>query len=65
MEETEQWLLLEQVILSDQVPSDALVQILADEPEFASWYRLRAERRAADRADHIEQLINQRPSLQS
>lgn len=41
------WLLLEQVILSDQVPADAVAGILAEDREFAHWYKSRADQRAA------------------
>lgn len=35
----------EQMILSGQVPDDALHLILSTEPEFAAWIRRRAEER--------------------
>lgn len=45
--ETEnKWLLLEQVILSDQVPADAVAGIFAEDREFAQWYKWRADQRA-------------------
>jgi hypothetical protein len=44
-EALEQWLLLEQAILSDQVPPEALARLFAEQLAFARWYRLRAEGR--------------------
>jgi phage anti-repressor protein len=35
----------EAMILSDQVPADELAQLLEANPDFAEWYRRRAEAR--------------------
>jgi hypothetical protein len=53
-EELEEWLLLEQAILSDQVPPDALAHIFAEQLAFARWYKLRAESRATQRASEMK-----------
>ncbi len=42
-----EWLLLEQTILSDQMPADHLASLLAEQPDFAEWLRSRARERQA------------------
>lgn len=50
-EAPEQWLLWEQIILSDQMESDQVQKLLTDEPEFARWLKERAEARQNGKSD--------------
>lgn len=43
------WITLEQVILSGQVPEESLQRILVEKPDFAEWLRSRSEQRISGR----------------
>jgi len=45
MSQIQLWLLLEQVILSGQMPASDLMALLNEDPAFAAWYTPRAEQR--------------------
>ena len=53
-QECAEWLLLEQAILSEQVPPSDLARIFVEEVEFARWYRERARTRHEDKDHHTQ-----------
>ena len=44
-----EWLLLEEIILSGQMPESDLQERMREEPDFAVWLKMRAEQRKARR----------------
>ena len=44
-----EWLLLEEIILSGQMPESDLQERLRQDPEFAAWLQVRDEERKAGR----------------
>jgi hypothetical protein len=44
-----EWLVLEEIILSGQMPDSDLQERLRKDPEFAAWLQVRAEKRKAGR----------------
>ena len=57
MTQLREWLLLEQVILSDQMPAEHLASLLSERPDFAEWLRSRARERRVEREANDYALI--------
>ena len=49
LEPKPEWLVLEEIILSGQMPESDLQDRLREDPEFAVWLQVRAEERKASR----------------